>query len=159
MKKIVLSIFVVAMSLATISCSKDDNNNNGDNGGDQQQLIVTIDGQQLTFDSFNVNRYNYDGGTELDITATIGGGTSRIITFYTFVGDTGSDAIFNFTYLLNGQYYTAFNGSATNFVSVTNVNNGSRLEVNFSGNLGGYDEVNQEEVIVTLESGTIRLDL
>lgn len=158
MKNFFLSVFVVAVSLATISCSSDDDNNSEDPAANQRQLIVTIDGEQLTFDSFNVDRYNYEGGTELDITATIAGGTNRIFTFYTFVGDTGSDAIYSFSYLENGIYYGAFS-SGTNFVSVTNVNNGSRLEVNFSGTLSGYDDVNQQEVFVTLENGTIRLDM
>ncbi|WP_323787970.1 hypothetical protein [Psychroserpens sp.] len=157
MKKFFLSVFVLAVTLTTLSCNKDDDNNGDNGGGNQAQLIVTIDGQELTFDSIIVDRYDYTddgGGTELDITATIGGGTGRIITFYTYVGDTGANAIYNFGYTLNGVYYSGFN----NFVSVTNVNNGSRLEVNFSGTLGGYDEVNQEEIFVTLENGTIAVD-
>ncbi len=158
MKKFFLSVFVVAMSLATVSCSKDDDNNTQDPGVNQRELAVTIDGQQLNFNSIIVDRYNYEGDIELDITATIGGATERIFTFYTFVGDTGANAIYNFSYTRNGVYYGAFS-SGTNFVSVTNVNNGSRLEVNFSGTLSGYDEVAQEEVFITLENGTIRLDL
>lgn len=157
MKKFFLSVFVVTLSVLTISCGSDDDNNDEDNGGSQEQLTVNIDGQQLTFDSIIVGQTVFSDGTELDVTATIGGGTGRIITFYTYVGDVGANAILNFTYTLDGVYYSAFS-SGTNLVTVVNVNNGARLEVNFSGILAGYDEVIQEEVFVTIENGTLLVD-
>lgn len=157
MKKFFLAVFVVAISSITLSCGSDDDGDDGDGGVNIETLSVRIDGELITFNSIIVDTYTYTddgGGTELDVTATIGGSTQRIITFYAYQGTTGANNVFDFTYLRNGVYYSAWQ-SGTNFTSVITVNNGSRLEVNFSGTLAGYDEESQEEVFVTLDAGSL----
>ena len=139
-----------------MSCNSSDDDGGDDvNGQRIETLIVTIDGQNISFNSIIVNRtaLSDDGSfTEIDFTATIDGSTERIITFYSFVGDTGADGMYNFQYRENGiDYYENFN----DFTSVITVNNGSRFEANFSGVLTGYDEEAQEEVTVNIGAGTI----
>ena len=145
----------------TLSCgSDDDGGDDGDDGMNIQTLSVTIDGQLVAFNSIIVDTYTFTddgGGTELDVTATIGGSTQRIITFYTFVGTTVANNVFDFTYQKDGINYSAWQ-TGTNLTSVTTVNNGSRLEVNFSGTFSGYDEQAQEEVFVTMDSGSLVVD-
>ncbi len=142
----------------TTACSSDDDSSNG--GGVSDELVVTIGGQTLTFTSIIVDEDTFtDDGvmyTELDVTATIGGDTSRIIEFGLESGDTGADAVYYFYYVENGlEYYYNF---SDNFNSVVSVNNGSRLTMTFSGTLTGYDDEAQEEVEVTLQNGSLDVE-
>ncbi len=159
MKKFFLAVFVVAISVATLSCNKSDDD--GGDGGDgmlTQTISARIDGELVTFNNIIVDRYSFGGFTELDITATISGSTQRLLEFYTVIGDVGSDAIQDFYYIKDGVYYHPYNQGG-NLTTVTTKNNGSRLEFSFSGTLVGYNEQTQEEVSVTLESGSAVIEL
>ncbi|GAB5564554.1 MAG: hypothetical protein Wins2KO_16170 [Winogradskyella sp.] len=158
MKKFFISVFVVAMSVITFSCESDSNDDDG-NGSNEANLTVTIDGQQITFNSLIVETYSYDGFEEHSITATINNGTDRIITFYVYGGDLGADGLEDFDYTFNGfDYYQYGCQNTFDFTSIVTVNNGSRIEANFSGTLCGWDNATQQEVQVVLTNGTLVVD-
>lgn len=152
MKKLFLNVFVLTGLLLTTSCNKDDDG--GGNSGASNRLTVTIDGEAVTFDDIIVDSsvYTYDDGeqvTELDVTATIGGDSTRIVNFYTEVGDTGTYGLYSFNYLVDGEYYYNNGG----FNTVVSVNNGSRLTATFSGALTTFTSEGEETVM--FENGTI----
>lgn len=158
MKKFFLGVFVLASMTLTTACSSDDDSGNG--GGASDELVVTIDGQSITFTSIivDVDTFTDDGETytELDVTATVGGDTTRVIEFGLEAGDTGADALYYFDYTLNGvDYYDNFDSA---FNSVVSVNNGSRLTMTFSGTLVGYDQEAQENIEITLQNGTLDVE-
>ena len=155
MKKFFLGLFVLASMTLTTACSSDDDSS----GGSNSVLVVTIDGQTITFDNIIVDESTFtDDGvtiTELDVTAIIGNDATRVIEFGVESGDTGADAVYYFYYTENGQEY--FN-SFQNFNSVVTVNDGSRLAMTFSGTVTGYDEEQQTEVEVNLQNGSIDVE-
>lgn len=157
MKKFILGLFVLISLSLTTACSSDDDGGLAPGG----QLTVTLDGQPVTFTSVIVDEDTYTGDdgevyTELDVTATIGGDTTRIIEFGLESGDTGADAIYYFNYFVNGeQFYYNFNG----FNTVVSVNNGSTLSMTFSGTLlGDYNPDTQQNNSITLENGSISVN-
>lgn len=158
MKKFFLGLFVITSLSLTTACSSDDDNNGG--GSQGGELTVTIDGQTLTFNAIIVDEDIYTEGnetyTELDVTATINGDTSRIIQFGLETGDTGADAIYYFVYTENGVNYTYnFNGE---FNTVVSVNDGSSIVMTFAGTLEGYNETTQEVVSVSLTEGNLSVN-
>jgi hypothetical protein len=160
MKKFFITAFIATLSIITFSCKSEDD---GDGGGSNiENLTVTIDGEQVTFNSIIVenNTYTEDGETygEYVVTATINNATDRIITFYVFHGDLGADAIDGFDYEFGGLDYYMYSCDSFNFSSIVTVNNGSRIEANFSGTLCGWDNATQQEVSVQLTNGNILVD-
>ena len=154
MKKFFLNVFLLTGLVLSTACSSDDD---GGNSGAADQLVVTIDGETLTFTTILVDEETYtDDGetyTELYVTATIGTDVSRIIQFDLEVGDTGADALYYFQYTVDGQSY--FYNFDDAFNAVVTVNDGSRLTMTFSGDLEGYDQEAQENVSITLSNGSI----
>lgn len=158
MKKFFLNLFILTGLVLTTACSGDDDGGNG--GGADDELVVTIDGQTLTFNNVivDVDTFTDDGETftELDVTAIIGTDTTRVIEFGLEVGDTGAGTLFYFDYIADGQvYYNGFEGS---FNSVVSVNDGERLTMTFSGTLEGFDSETSENVTISLENGSIDVE-
>lgn len=156
MKKIILNLFVMtALVLSVTSCSSDDD---GGNGG-AELLTMIIDGQTLSFDQIIVDEDTYtENGveyTEIDVTATIGGDTTRVVEFSMDSGDTGADAVYYFMYREDGvEYYNNFGTS--DFSIVVSSNNGSNISATFSGELTGYN--NGIQVSVSITNGSVSVD-
>ncbi|WP_204345993.1 hypothetical protein [Psychroserpens algicola] len=155
MKKFFLNLFVLTGLVLSTACSSDDDGGNG--GGASDELVVTIDGQTITFNSIIVDEDTFtddgDTYTELDVTATINGDSTRVIQFGLEAGDTGADAVYYFEYTVEGETY--FYGFDNSFSSVVSINDGSRLTMTFSGTLYGYDSESEEPVELMLQNGTI----
>lgn len=110
MKKIFLFIATATLAFSMNSCSSDDNSDsNGGNTTVGGTITAKIDGVQKTFNNVIVNTTNFteDGEnyTFLDITATIGNSASEIITFSTIKGRVGADAIRDFNYTKNDNFF------------------------------------------------------
>ena len=156
MKKIILNLCVLSVFVLAMSCGNDDDNNDV-----SQELVMTVDGETLTFDSVDVSPITYTeaGGqyTELEVTGTIAGNSDGVIVFELDQGDTGTDAVYYFEYTVNGVEYYDYNFDSNFNMDVT-VNNGSNITATFSGDLIGYDFNTDEEEIITIENGSISVD-
>lgn len=147
MKIFFLNLFVLAGLLFATSCSSDDDSGSG---ADPQQLTATVDGDVIIINSIVVIQ---ETSTDMDVIAT-SNATNTEFRFSLGVGVTGEDTIFNILYKKdNVEYWTE--GSYSSFVGV---NNGSRVELTFSGTLQGYNSITEETIFVTLENGSLYAD-
>lgn len=100
------------------SCSSD---NDKGSGGGADSVTFTFNGQPKSLTNIIVAEEG--GGTEvyLGVTANIGTSTDNIVSFGTYHADVGADAIFGFSFIIDGQTYFP-NGNLTNIVQTNNSN-------------------------------------
>lgn len=100
------------------SCSSD---NDKGSGGGADSVTFTFNGQPKPLTNVIVSEEG--GGTEvyLGVTANIGTSTDNIVSFNTYRGDVGADAIFGFAFTIDGQTYFP-DGNLTNIVPTINSN-------------------------------------
>ena len=152
MKKIVLSICVVIITMLTVSCSSDSNNDDGGGQVAGDQLIVNIAGVDVTFDVIEVNQPT---STDMEVIARISGDTTREFTFLLGVGSTGTDAIILTEYRINNiEYYNNFD-STQPFTSNVTVNNGAKIKITFSGTMEGWDPNLQQSTLLNFQNGSL----
>ncbi|HRN98653.1 MAG TPA: hypothetical protein PLA69_04985 [Flavobacterium sp.] len=126
MKKLFLFVAVAAMSF---SCSSDDNKGGG--GSSADSVTFTFNGQAKSLTNVIVDEEGEGTDVYPGVTANIGTSTDNIVSFATYRGDVGADAIFGFSFIIDGQTYFP-NGNLTNIIQT---NNGNTLKGSFSGTL------------------------
>lgn len=153
MKKLCVSLFVLASLVLTTSCKKDDDG--GNVGAIGNQIVATISGQPVIFDNVFVQPDTYtdfDGNTVTDlyVTALSSSDITKLIEIDVRLGALGPDAVDYFYYQVGEFEYEDYSFDSE-FNSVVTVNDGSRLTMTFSGTLNSYD--GEQSVIV--ENGVI----
>ncbi|MEO1033109.1 MAG: hypothetical protein AAFX55_17025 [Bacteroidota bacterium] len=146
MKKVLFLLFLLSGLVLVSSCSKEENL--------AEELEVTINGQELTFNTIIVDRQG--SIDERYYSAVINSNTSRIITFYANVGDDGENAVQNFTYTIRGRIYKQMQSSDM-FIGDVRINNNARFAMDFSGTLSSYDAETDSYDSIVLSDG--RMDV
>lgn len=165
MKKLILNLFVLSTFIFSLSCSNSDDDGGGNSGGGDtfiEELKVNIGGDVKTFNTIIVDNQNTaQGDGYIFVTATIGTQTNEIITFYVDQDAVGAQAMASFTYVNNGENYSAGSISGSNIPnnylnSSVTVNNGTRLTATFSGVLlGPYDSATDTYETLSFNNGSV----
>ena len=157
MKKFILFVSAVVLTVTLNSCSKSDSGSSSPRG----TVTMKINGTSKTFNTVVVNQHVYNAGTtdeytELTATGIVGTDATEYVTFITDKGVLGADAIYSFEYYKNGQiYYSSGGGSFA--ANVTTNNTSKKLIGSFSGILNGNDSTTGNPITVSLTNGTFNV--
>lgn len=125
MKKIFL--FFVSISLLGISsCSSDDDKN------EVNFITARFNNVEQKFNIISVDMVNYDGYTDIEVSATMSSDPTKSIEIKSQYGVTGEDIIWGVYYLADGKYYEI---NVNSFISNVTENSSNRFTGTFSGPL------------------------
>ena len=155
MKNLLIKTILLLSFITISSCSGNDDDNIAQS---INEVKMTINGEKIIFDNVVAKQIdNGSGGKDVILSATVGTKTDKIISFKfrdSFVGD---NAIYSISYTDNGYVYDnifidwcySVEFYACNIVSITNVNNGSKVSGYFSGTFEKCNNNVIEKIIIT----------
>ncbi len=124
--KRLLTLIILSAAMLT-SCSKDDDDPQPDS-----VVRATIEGVEYTFNTINVELYPYpeEGYTDVEVTASVDGDPSRLITFIVTREVVGPHASWYFSYFENDTAMPKVDGE---FSTIVNENTQTTLKGTFAG--------------------------
>lgn len=137
MKKILfllLSFTLVGIS----SCSSDDDK------ADVNYVTAKFNGVEIKFNIISVDKINYDGYSDIIVTATTNSDPTKVITIASEYGATGQNKIWGFDYETADGYYIQ---DSDNFTSNLTTNSDGKYIGTFSGSL--VEDTNGNVMVLT----------
>lgn len=134
MKK--LFIFFTAITILTLSsCSKDDNNTNTST----KSLKANINGADVTFDTFKVDKVDYpdEGYSDLTVTATKSDDETKTIIFNLEYNVIGKETCYFFSYQDGEDLYVHESENETFEVNITENSENGHIKGTFVGTISG----------------------
>lgn len=137
MKKILfllLSFTLVGIS----SCSSDDDK------ADVNYVTAKFNNVEIKFNIISVDKIDYDGYSDIIVTATTNSDPTKVITIASEYGVTGQNEIWGFDYETADEYFVQ---DAANFTSTLTTNSDGKYIGTFSGSL--VEDTNGNVMVLT----------
>ncbi len=137
MKKILfllLSFTLVGIS----SCSSDDDKS------DVNYVTAKFNNVEIKFNIISVDKIDYDGYSDIIVTATTNSDPTKVITIASEYGVTGQNEIWGFDYETADEYFVQ---DAANFTSTLTTNSDGKYIGTFSGSL--VEDTNGNVMVLT----------
>ena len=137
MKKILFLLLSFTL-VGITSCSSDDDK------ADVNYVTAKFNGVETKFNIISVDKIDYDGYSDIIVTATTNSDPTKVITIASECGVTGQNEIWGFDYETADGYFVQ---DAANFTSTLTTNSDGKYIGTFSGSL--VEDTNGNVMVLT----------
>ena len=137
MKKILFLLLSFTL-VGITSCSSDDDK------ADVNYVTAKFNGVETKFNIISVDKIDYDGYSDIIVTATTNSDPTKVITIASEYGVTGQNEIWGFDYETADEYFVQ---DAANFTSTLTTNSDGKYIGTFSGSL--VEDTNGNVMVLT----------
>lgn len=137
MKKILFLLLSFTL-VGITSCSSDDDK------ADVNYVTAKFNNVEIKFNIISVDKIDYDGYSDIIVTATTNSDPTKVITIASEYGVTGQNEIWGFDYETADEYFVQ---DAANFTSTLTTNSDGKYIGTFSGSL--VEDTNGNVMVLT----------